>query len=116
MKAALTLPHKFKVHKPINMKEIENKLEKTLTQARWALMNPGDKDLSEEARADEVRSRSVYDVASKTLDFTSLRPTELKTCPRYNIPEPNNSKEEEALQVIRSTVMDTAFEYITKKN
>ena len=74
-----------------------------------------EKDRSDEDRAGERLDRAVYDYRTKTIDYTKMRPTDLKTCPRSKIPEPNDSKEEERMQVIRASVMEAAQEYILKE-
>ena len=118
MAAALTLPHKFKMYGPIDVRGFENRLEKTLTQIRWELMKNEREEgerVSDEEQISEKIARTIYDHENRSLNFTKLRPTDMKTCPRSFVPEPKDNKEEEKLQIIRSSLMNVAEEYIAKE-
>ena len=110
----LKLPHKQTSYPTIVKKSIEVRLEKTLTQVRWSLMDKDKKDLSEEAERELLAAKEIYDHNNKTLDLAKKRPTAFKTVPSYKIPEPGKGKDEEYLQIVRSEVLSTAIEYLDK--
>ena len=61
--------------------------------------NNDGEDLTEKENNEEIKSRMVFDLETKELDFSNRRVTDMKTCRRVYVPGPMN-KHENKLQLL----------------
>ena len=106
--ACLSLGPKFNNFPVLSLEDIKLEGVLTHTKARWGRATTGGpKDQEEDEREfgepdeptdeeifEEHRDRLTYNPETKVIDFRNLKVTDIKDCPRLQLPAPRNQEEE----------------------
>ena len=91
----------FMILDRINKEEIEIEIEKGLAKARYELMECGD----------EVEEGETKKVPCKTLNYASLRATDIPTVARLHPPRPSTITKERILDNVKNKLLETVTKY-----
>ena len=116
MKSVLQLPPKFATYNPVKLAEVKTEIQKCFYKERLNISNQEERNTlgltEKEAEEKEHKEHELFDYETKVINFSKLRPTDLKTNKSIFIPPLAPNKVEIEMAAIEGEIVQTTNHYI----
>ena len=116
-RSVLTLPPKFTTYEHISDTAMEAEMEVMNCKLRWENMNKAEREgetWTKEWERERMEKENVYDNQRQVMDFKKMRVTELPTCRRIMLPEPQEESIEIEMRSMTQRLKDVVSGYKTE--
>ena len=113
-KALLRLPPKFATYGKISEKEMEVEMEVMNCKLRWEARNKrerGNEIWTREWEEEKIEKEKIFDTQSNRLSFNRKRVTDLPTCRRIQLPDPEEENIEVEIRNMTQRMKGVVTEY-----
>ena len=113
-RSVLSLPPKFTTYENISDMAMEAEMEVMNCKLRWENMNKaerGGETWTKEWERERMEKESIYNNQRKVMDFKKMRVTELPTCRRVMLPDPQEESIEIEMRSMTQRLKDAVSGY-----